>query len=669
MQMDYDRSRDLLLAGVIDNTNQPQLLAIRPTDLSTAWALALPSNPTALAVAEDGSRAYIGLRNGQILLIDLAMPGITRSFDVSEGRDTTYFPTALAVRPGTADTVAVSTSYLDSAGLVKFHRLAVWQNGERWPQVLEVGPALNNPAGALRFTDATTLITLETEYSGNGVLKVLVGDRTLTALFPGVEGRGFSQTLDMLGTDILLPGGLLIAPAQFKTKRWIDGIGGTFLALPGLGELCEVQLRSTNATGGFDIRLATTSVARQDQIRRVRFDLPTLQTDDGHRPFIAGLQALGRGRVAVHLYETVTTRTHLIVLDAESVAPLPAQSPKVTQGVSGGVQLLALSHAVNDMAYDAEANRVVTAVAASAGPNGCSLAVIDPASGKVEARHLLSSPPGRVFVSATGRVAYVSLPQERALQQVLLSPGGGLGWRIDGLPRAVLDVAISPVDAETIAFTIESATSLYLYRRGTRVTAIGELYPDVRYISSVTFTATETLVAADHYTSNNDLQRYRVDGNTLVETGRSPLPNAWGYTFSRYLGGLIYTQKAWAQLATALPGGWILPPESIPDLQQRGYLLPTNTYDGVALANDQSGGAVSGRLGGTLSFDRLAPRAVSSLGGDLVGVRRLTVFDNGRPVQTDGMRFSTITAGSDCWASLCMPPEATDATLYIVTGI
>ncbi len=667
--MGYDRSRDLLLAGMIASNGEPQLLALKPADLSIAWTLALPSRPTALTIAEDGSCAYVGQRNGQILQFDLATQSIVRSFDTSEGRDTIYFPTALAVRPGATDTVAVSTSYLDLAGLLKFHRLAVWQSGDPWPQVLEVGAALNNPAGALRFADAATLITLETETSSNVVLKVLVGNRSLTALFPGLEGRDFSQTLDMLGSDIVLPGGLLLDPSQFKHKRWIDGIGGTFLALPGLGELCEVQLRGTNATGGFEVRMATTGAARQEQVRRVLFDLPTLQTNDGRRPFIAGLQALGRGRIAVHLYETVTARTHLLVLDVESVAPLPAQSAAVTQGASQGVQLTALSHAMTDIAYDAVGNRLVAAVAASAGPNGCALVLVDPTSGNVEARSLLSSPPGRVFVSAAGRVAYVSLPQERALQQVLLGAGGGLGWRIDGLPRAVQDLAISPADAETIAFTIDSSTSLYLYRSGTRVTAIGEFFPDVRYISSVAFTAADMLVATDHETTNNDLQRYRIDGNTLVETGRTTLPEVWRFTFARYLSGLMYTLRAWARLATAQPGGWILPPESIADLQQFGFLFPPSGYDSVALVNDQGGGAMRVGLDGTLFFDRLASRAVSPLGGDLVGTRRLAVLDNGRPAPAAGTRFSTVMAGSGRWASLYTPPEATDATLYIVTGV
>ena len=667
LQMDYDRSHDMLLAGVLDSNNQPQLLAVKAADLSTAWALALPSRSTALTVAEDGSRAYIGMANGQVLQINLATQAITQSFDISEGRDTIYFPTALAVRPGAVDTVAVSTSHVDAARLLRFHRLAVWQNGAPWPQVLEVGPALNNPAGGLRFADAATLITLNTETSGNVVLKVLVGNRTLTALFPGLEGRDFSQTLDMLGTDILVPGGLLIEPAQFKTKRWLDGIGGTFLALPGLGELCEVQLRGTDFTGGFDIRLATTGVARQEQIRRVRFDLPTLQTNDGRRPFIAGLQALGRGRVAVHLYESVTARSQLLVLDVESVAPLSAQSATVTQGASQGVQLTAVSHALTDVAFEAEGNRLVAAVASSAGPNGCALVVVDPASGSVETRLLLSSPPGRVFVSATGRIAYVSLPQERALQQVLLAAGGRLGWRIDGLPRAVLDLAISPADAEMIAFTTDSETSLYLYRNGSRVTAIGEFYPDVRYISSVTFTAPNTLVAADSRTTGQDLQRYSMDGNTLVETGRTRLPNAWAFAFSRYVSGLIYTLRSWARLDTAQAGGWILPPESVAFLQQFGYVAPD--YDGVALVNERDGGAMRAHADGTVFFERLAPRAVSPLGGDLVGVRRLVVVDNGQPAPVPGTRFNIVLAGSGRWASLYTPPEATDATLYIVTGV
>ncbi|HEV6963780.1 hypothetical protein [Roseateles sp.] len=663
--MDYDRVRDQLLAGAMDSNDQPQLLGLRPSDLSTAWALSLPSRPTSLTVATDGSRAYVGLVNGQIVQVDLATQAIASSFDISEGKGTTYFPLSLAIRPGAVDTVAVSTGYVDAAGLVKFHRLGVWQGGVPWPQTLEVGPSLNNPAGAIRFSDASTLITLNTESSDNIMLKVLVGDRTLSALFPGLDGRGFSQSLDMLGTEILLPAGLRVDPVQFKTTRWVDGIGGSFLALPGLAELCEVQLRKTNANGGFELRLVTTGIARQEQVRRLRYDLPTLQPTDGRRPDLVNLQALAGGRVAVHLYERVTGRTHLLVLDVESTAPLTAQTALATQGSSQGMQLTALSHAMNGLAYDPEGNRLVASVAASAGPNGCALIVIDPTSGNIEARYLLSSPPGQVFVSSTGRIAYVSLPQERALQQVRLGSSPGLGWKVEGLPDSVLDVAISPTDQETIAFTTASQAALYLYTAGTRVTAIGERYPDIRYVSSVVFTGANSLAVADSYTTDHDLQHYSINNGTITETGREALPMAFSFSFGRYLTGLIYTYRVWASLDTAQAGGWILPPEGIPNLQQLGY-VSVPAYDGVALSSKLSGGAVLAGQAGGMSFDRLAPRAISPLGGDLVGVRRLYVQDNGLTVPLN-TAFKTVIAGTNRWASLCTPPEATDATLYIVT--
>lgn len=666
LQMDYDSVRGQLLAAALDNNNMPQLLCLLPSDLSTVWALSLPSHPTALTVAVDGSRAYVGLLNGQIVQVDLATRTVAASFAISEGEGTSYFPLSLAIRPGAVDTVAISTGYVDTANLVKFHRLGIWQNGLPWPQILEVGPSLNNPAGAVRFSDASTLITLNTESSDNAVLKVLVGDRTLTALFPGVEGRGFSQSLDMLGTEILLPAGLRIDPVQLKTTRWVDGIGGSFLALPDLGELCEVQLRRTNAIGGFELRVVTTGIARQEQIRRLRFDLPTLQPTDGRSPDLVNWQALGRGRVAVHLYERVTGRTFLLVLDVESVAPLTAQSAPVTQGASQGMQLTALSHAMSGLAYDAEGNRLIASVAPSAGPTGCALVVIDPASGAIEARYLLSSPPGSVFVSSTGRVAYVCLPQERALQQVRLGSSPGLGWKIGALWDSVLDVAISPTDHETVAVTIASQRVLYLYTGGARVTAIGENYPDIRYVSSVAFTGANSLVVADSYTTNQDLQHYSITSGTITETGRDKLPAAFLFSFGRYFDGLIYTYREWATTDTAQAGGWILPPETISSLQQIGY-VSAPAYDSVALSSKVSGAAVlSNPNGGSLSFDRLAPRAVSPLGGDLVGTRRLVVQDSGF-ASILNTAFRTVIAGTNRWATLCTPPEATDATLYIVT--
>lgn len=95
-----NRVRDQLLAGAMDSNDQPQLLCLRPSDLSTAWALSLPSRPTSLTVATDGSRAYVGLVNGQIVQVDLATQAIASRFEISEGKGATYFPLSLAIRPG-----------------------------------------------------------------------------------------------------------------------------------------------------------------------------------------------------------------------------------------------------------------------------------------------------------------------------------------------------------------------------------------------------------------------------------------------------------------------------------------------------------------------------------------------------------------------------------------
>lgn len=669
LAMGYDPVRDLLLAAVLDSASQSQLLALSPADLGTVWSLPLAEQTTALDVAEDGSWAYVGLRNGQVLKVDLTTRGIAQQFDITEGRGTAYFPIALAVRPGASDTVAVSTGSWDTSGaFVAFHRLAMWQGGVFWPQMLSVGPDLNNPAGALKFADATTLFTMDTEFSSNVVLKVLVGNRSLQALFPGLAGQYGSSRLDRFGDDILMSEGQLIEPSGFKIKRWMGGVNGTVVPLPGLGELCDIVLLSTNATGGFELRAATLGASRQEQLRRLRWDLPTLQTSDGRRPSIAGLQPLGRGRLAVHLYENITGRTQLIVLDVESVAALSPQPVTVVQGSAAGVQVTAVSHAFTHLAYDGAGERIVAGVAASAGPNGCTLVTINPATGGEESRFLLSSPPGRVFASKTGRIAYVSLPDERALQQVLLGPGGGLGWRIEGLPSSVLDLAISPADNEIVAFTVESQGPVYVARRGALVAAIGEYFPDVRFNSSVHFAAADSVVGANHYTTSNQLQRYRFDGSSLVETSRTDMPGSWGFSFAWYVGDLMYTSSGWARQATAELLGWILPPEAMEFLVQYGYVPPFE-YSSVALLDERSGHAMRVPSGATVHLDRLATRAVSSLGGDLVGSRRVNLLDSARSAPPPGTQFFTVMAGAGRSASLSTPPGATDATIYIVVGL
>lgn len=663
--MAYDRIRNVLIVGAASETAQPVLLALEPGGLTTVWSLALPAHATALAVADDGSLAYVGLRNGQVMKLDLATGLTPLTFVISEGRDTGFFPSAMAIRPGSTDTVAVSTSQVEVSGLRKFNRLGVWQNGNPWPQVLEVGPELNNRASAIRFTDADTLVSVDNELSGNVLLKISVGDRTLKALFPGIEGPGGGGKLSLVGSDILLSSGMLIDVADWRASRWLAGLGGSFLALPDLGALGEVALERTDGTGGFEIRFSAIGLSRQEQVRQLRVQLSTLQVSDGRSPEIVDVEGVGAGLVAMQLYEPVTGRAHLVVADFDAVAPMASATPARLQASSEGVDVLALSLPLSEIAYDTSGDRIVGAVPASAGPNGNALVVINPGDGAVEARHLLSSPPARVVVAGAPRVAYVSLPQERAIQQVLLGPGGGLGWKVTGLPGAVLDIAVSPADVETIAFTLDTQGALYIYRSGVRVTAIVGFFPDVRSISSVAFVAADTLVAGDHLTTRNDHQRYRYDGSSVVETGRVPMPPTWRFDFVRYAATVFHSAESWASLDTGLQGGWIMTPEEALDFQ--GYVV--KPYASVTLTDDRSGCGFVQAIDATLHIDRLAPRVVAGSSGDLVGTRRLRILDSNRPSGLPGTVYRTVATGVNRWAALHALPNSGDATLYMFKGL
>ncbi|MBX3607210.1 MAG: hypothetical protein KF788_18165 [Piscinibacter sp.] len=663
--MRYDRQRNALMVGAPSATGQYALMALSPETLETTWSLPLPSQATAMAISADQSTLFVGVRGGQVLQFDLAARSAVRYFDVTEGVGSGFYPSSLAVRPGTSSTVAVSTSRVREDGFPYFHRLAIWEDGVKWPQTLETSSELNFLATDIVFSDAATLITAESASLDGAIQKILISDKTLTALFPGVEGYGLWGTLQTLGDQILLSTGLVLDPVAYRGEARIAALGGQLVSLPDLGTIGEVTLRSVDVVGGFELVAVEHRVGRFARSRQMTLPLAELQVRDGYRPDMAQLQEAGHGRIAVQLVQPTKGRSNLVVLDLEMAVPIQAPAVQLQTAASEGVSVLTTTSPLSSIAYDPERDRIIGIVPASAGTaEGNSLVVIRPSDGAVESRHLLSSEPSGVFVSAKGSVAYVALPQERGFQRVDIGQVGGPRWKVTGLAKPVLDIAVSPADTDTVAITLTSETTLMVYQGGTRRAAVGEFYPDVRSISSSTFASADELVAYNSRTTSNELQRYRYDGSSLIEIGRVLMPPTWRFDTTFYSAGLVHNNEAYAPFSTdGTQAGWIMTPEEAASFG--GYVaIP---YQSVTLRSERVGYGVTG-ASSFLEVDRLAPRAGASGGTDLVGSRRLRLSDSRWPA-TSGVDRQVIALGSDTVAVRAWVQGTGNAALYVIGGL
>ncbi len=664
--MRYDRQRNVLMVGAPSAANEHVLIALSPATLETLWSLPLPSQATAMAISADQSTLFVGVRGGQVLQLNLATRSVVVTFDVTEGAGSGFYASSLAVRPGTNATVAVSTSRVREDGFPFFHRLAVWEDGTKWPQTLELSNQLNFLATDIVFSDAATLITAESDFLDGPIQKIVVANRTLTALFPGIEGYGLWGTLQTLGDRVLLSSGLVLDPVAYRGDARIGALGGQLVSLPDLGTVGEVTLQSVDAVGRFELLAVEHRLDRYSRSRQMALPLRELQVLDGYRPEMAQVQEAGRGRIAVQLVQRTTGRNSLVVLDLESVAPIQPPAVQQQTTTAQGVSVLTATMPLSAIAYDPQRDRIVGIVPASAGTaEGNSLVVIRPDDGTVESRHLLSSEPSGVFVSATGSVAYVALPEERGFQRVNIGPAGGLGWKVTGLAKPVLDIAVSPADTDTVAVTLTSETTLMVYRGGARTAAIGEFYPDVRYISSATFASADELVAYDSLTTSNELQRYRYDGGSLIEISRFQMPPVWRFDVTLYSAGLVQNREAYAPFLTnGTQAGWIMTPEEAASFI--GFV--TNPYQSVALRGAGVGYGVHG-AGSFLAIDHLAPRTGLSGGTDLVGSRRLRITDSRWPASPLGVVRQVIALGNDALAVRAWVQGTGNAALYIVRGL
>src|SRR5207237_1743418 len=107
-----------LIAGAVLKNNKTAVVGLNPVDLSAIWTVATTSPATVLAVSDDGSMLYAGLFfESAIEQIDLAAHTSVRTFAVADP-SSGFGAFDIAVRPGSADTVAVAIGFVARISVV-----------------------------------------------------------------------------------------------------------------------------------------------------------------------------------------------------------------------------------------------------------------------------------------------------------------------------------------------------------------------------------------------------------------------------------------------------------------------------------------------------------------------------------------------------------------------
>lgn len=662
----YDPLRDQLLIVPTASAGAVELIGVAAPTLATAWSMKLPAAATAMAISADASMVYIGLADGTVQQIDLATRLLVRQFALSEGRGTTYFATSIAVRPGTNHTVAIGTGFINTAGLLDFHRLAVWQDGTQWPQTLEEGPALNNGAIQVLFADGATLMALDTRYLEPILTRILVQGKLLAPQFPGIGLCCESKAMQMYKDQVLLDGGNVVTPATLRVKVEPAGTGGSFAYLADQGTLGEVSLQKSE-TEPFASQIVFSEYAsdRLTLRRRAVFTVPALAPDNHYFPKLTRAIDAGKGRIVLQVEDIAFGAPSKLVLVDGGSLPLVTAPTSVSQAATAqDVSVLSVTLPLIGMAYDRARDRVLGITGPEGGPIGNSLLVLRPTDGSIEARYPLTSRPGSVRVSASGSVAYVTLPEENGFQRVDVGSAGTLRWRMTGLQRPVTGLAISPADTDTVAVILAHQVGFTVYRGGTSVSKSPEAH-----MSDITFNGAHEIVVLDQATTVNMLSRYAFDGPTAVLLGSTPKPLWKAFGHAEFSGDIMQDSYSYASVASGQRIGWILRPEGrvleFPN-------LPMKTYKAAALWDPGQGVGVNHPYEVPLEVDYLSAQPGAQGGTlDMIGSRRLQITDTRwpQPPLTGNDVRTVIPIGPHAAVLLRSVGGANNTTLYFIKGL
>ncbi len=205
------------------------------------------------------------------------------------------------------------------------------------------------------------------------------------------------------------------------------------------------------------------------------------------------------------------------------------QSP----GGAGNVSIFSL--ATKDLARDPVRTRLYASIGSAGGALANSILVLNPETGAVSPPIPVGSDPGRLAVSADGSFLYVGLDGGGAVQRVNLATlTPDFSFPVPN-SRRVLDMAVSPTNAELVALYRETDGLISVHEHG--VPRPGELGG---YVGLLAFSdTTADLYTCNGYYSGIPLYRVNVGANGVTILDSQPAKQSQ-VNEMKFGGGLLY---------------------------------------------------------------------------------------------------------------------------------
>ncbi len=147
-------------------------------------------------------------------------------------------------------------------------------------------------------------------------------------------------------------------------------------------------------------------------------------------------------------------------LQAQPINPSPGTiSPPISFNLTYPVNVTVLDLPANDLVWDPFAQLIYASLPSSYGPNGNSIAVINPSTGAVTGFFFAGSEPTKLALDSTAKFLYVGLNGTNSIQRLVV-PGFtkdiaiNLGSVQNGGPNLAQAIAVSPTNSHTIAVAV-----------------------------------------------------------------------------------------------------------------------------------------------------------------------------------------------------------------------
>jgi hypothetical protein len=423
----YDPAHDELIAGVVAADGQASLQGIDPVSLETHWTLRAPDEITRLGISSDGSTLYGALTySGMVWQVDLSRRAEVRQIIVANAT-AGEGPADLTIRPGSPGTFAVSIVRWDLPTR-NFLRLTVYDDGApRLKSTSSDGPyGLPDDASEIVFVDADHVVGYDIHSTGCSLSRLaLASDGLMYEKSVMHIGECFNDQLNFVDGHLITLQGAEYDPATLAPVRYWQGTGSDF----GGGFLDTARDAWVRING--DQLAAVNSDTRQralvEEYENARHTLRrTFVTDEPTQmgvAFVANIANMGKGRIAFTVMDLATGLFTLYAYDLTTVAPLGSAFFAAQGSSTTSASALAVDVAPVDMAYDPGLQRLVLALPAGVGPDGNSLALMNPSTGAIERLIKLNEQPSLVRVSASGSIAYVATVGAFSIAQVDLAAG------------------------------------------------------------------------------------------------------------------------------------------------------------------------------------------------------------------------------------------------------